>query len=81
MSLYVDNFINNTSHFQINDARQTPIIIPTSEQYEQFRKIFIAAQSLKKETFFDNSNEEYANKQLQLLQEQLENLVSELYSI
>ena len=23
MSFYVDNFINNTSHFQINDARQT----------------------------------------------------------
>lgn len=28
ISLYVDNFINNTSHFQINDARQLPIIIP-----------------------------------------------------
>lgn len=28
ISLYVDNFVNNTSHFQINDARQLPIVIP-----------------------------------------------------
>lgn len=31
ISLYVDNFINNTSHFQINDARQLPIIFPSEE--------------------------------------------------
>lgn len=29
ISLYVDNFINNTSHFQINDARQLPIVFPS----------------------------------------------------
>lgn len=28
ISFYVDNFINSTSHFQINDARQLPIVIP-----------------------------------------------------
>ena len=31
ISLYVCNFINNTSHFQINDARQLPIVIPTQK--------------------------------------------------
>lgn len=31
ISLYVDNFINNTSHFQINDARQLPIVFPSDE--------------------------------------------------
>lgn len=31
ISLYVDSFINNTSHFQINDARQLPIVIPNEE--------------------------------------------------
>jgi hypothetical protein len=31
ISYYVDTFINNTQTFQINDARQLPIIIPTPE--------------------------------------------------
>ena len=34
ISLYVDNFINNTSHFQINDARQLPIVIPQKKIFE-----------------------------------------------
>ena len=32
ISYYVDTFINNTQTFQINDARQLPIIVPTVEQ-------------------------------------------------
>ena len=39
ISLYVDNFINNTSHFQINDARQLPVIIPTQEELSDFQNI------------------------------------------
>ena len=35
ISHYVDNFVNNTQTFQINDARQLPIIIPTSTDDEQ----------------------------------------------
>ena len=81
MSLYVDNFINNTSHFQINDARQTPIIIPTTNQYEQFRMIFFAAQAVKKKMFAGDINETIANEQLQTLQKQLERLMGELYSV
>ena len=32
ISYYVDTFINNTQTFQINDARQLPISVPTVEQ-------------------------------------------------
>ena len=32
VSYYVDTFVNNTQTFQINDARQLPIIVPTFEQ-------------------------------------------------
>ena len=32
LSEYVDNFINNTQTFQINDARHLPIIIPDKEK-------------------------------------------------
>ena len=47
ISLYVDNFINNTSHFQINDARQLPIIVPSRKQLEEFNELFNQAVSLK----------------------------------
>ncbi len=47
ISLYVDNFVNNTSHFQINDARQLPIIVPSRKQLEGFNEIFNQAVSLK----------------------------------
>ena len=32
ISYYVDTFVNNTQTFQINDARQLPIVVPTNEQ-------------------------------------------------
>ena len=48
ISLYVDNFINNTSHFQINDARQLPIIIPQKETFESLQKLAADCISLKK---------------------------------
>lgn len=32
ISEYIDTFINSTQHFQINDARIVPIMIPTEEQ-------------------------------------------------
>lgn len=32
ISHYVDAFVNNTQTFQINDARQLPIVIPSNEQ-------------------------------------------------
>ena len=81
MSLYVDNFINNTSHFQINDARQAPIIIPTQKQYEQFRMIFFAAQTVKKELFAGDVSETTADERLHALQNELEELIGELYSV
>ena len=51
ISLYVDNFINNTSHFQINDARQLPIIIPSPHELENFREISDASIAAKKPYF------------------------------
>ena len=54
ISLYVDNFINNTSHFQINDARQLPIIIPQKETFESLQKIVTDCISLKKSATTDD---------------------------
>lgn len=48
ISKYVDNFVNNTQTFQINDARQLPIIIPTTVDDEKAKTIVANAIKLKK---------------------------------
>ena len=74
ISLYVDNFINNTSHFQINDARQLPIIIPQSEMFESLQKLVADCISLKKAVAID----EFLMEEKQY---ELDRLVRLLYGI
>ena len=48
ISYYVDNFVNNTQTFQINDARQLPIIIPTLQDIVIAHNIITEAIRIKK---------------------------------
>ena len=48
ISCYVQSFINNTSHFQINDARQLPIVVPSSKDLEYLKNCFDQAFICKK---------------------------------
>lgn len=73
MSYYVDNYVNNTQTFQINDARQLPIIIPYQKELNKLHDIFKSAIQIKKSS---NNLEE-----LQLLQQNLDKIVNEIYSI
>ncbi len=73
MSYYVDNYVNNTQTFQINDSRQLPIIIPTQDELTELRELFEEAIRIKKST---NNVEE-----LSLLQQRLDNVVDRIYSI
>ena len=81
ISEYVDDFINNTQTFQINDARQLPIIIPSDEQLECFCNIFNNAVDIKKKFFKQEINNETAEKLLSEVQTQLNHAVHELYLI
>ncbi len=78
ISFYVDSFVNNTQTFQINDARQLPIVIPSAEQLSKILSIFEDAVLLKKEEF-DNGITNTAK--LNILQEKLDNLVLNIYGI
>ena len=49
ISYYVDTFVNNTQTFQINDARQLPIIIPTKMEDNEAKAFLKTAIMLKKE--------------------------------
>ena len=81
ISFYVDNFINNTSHFQINDARQLPIIIPTEQQLLQVKHVFLKAYAIQKKVFAKTIDIEQAQVQLLMLQKQIDILVDTLYAI
>ena len=81
MSLYVDNFINNTSHFQINDARQTPIVIPSDSILVQLSDLFDKAQTIKKDLFAGCLQLSNAEEHLLLIQNELESVINKLYSI
>ena len=76
ISLYVDNFINNTSHFQINDARQLPIVVPSYDMLTDFVYLVTKACSEKK-----NNLNESQKTVLGDIQSQLDELVLKLYHI
>lgn len=50
MSKYVDSFVNNTQTFQINDARQLPVVIPNIDYLAQISNIFHRALLVKQTT-------------------------------
>lgn len=81
MSLYVDNFINNTSHFQINDARQTPIVIPSESILKKLFGLFGEAQAIKKDLFAGKLHVCEADEQLLLIHRDLETAINLLYTI
>ena len=73
MSQYVDNFVNNTQTFQINDARQLPFIVPTQEELNEFIDVFMQALKIKQSS---NDEEELFN-----LQNRLDRLTERLYGV
>ncbi|TLD82260.1 DNA modification methylase [Helicobacter sp. MIT 05-5293] len=81
MSDIVCNFINNTSHFQINDARQIPIIIPTNSQLKIFEALFDRAYSIQQDKFANHISETEAKAKLESMQKELDTLVYELYRL
>lgn len=80
ISLYVDNFINNTSHFQINDARQLPIVIPNNAMFEYLKEIVSKAIYLKKDNTSTSTVNVDAEEKLSFIQKELDNIIVQLYA-
>ena len=76
ISLYVDNFINNTSHFQINDARQLPIVLPSDDALTKLVGIVNDACSIKARI---RGNSEIEN--LNSIQRSVDEYIRGLYQI
>jgi hypothetical protein len=78
---YKHLFVNNTSSFQINDARQIPIIIPKKNQLEEFEFLFDSAYMIKRSEYSNKVSVDEAEIQLNKLQERIDNLVKLLYKL
>ena len=80
-SYYVDSFVNNTQTFQINDARQLPIVIPDENYLCQIKQIFDSAILIKKEFFENKISFSDSEEKLRDLQERLDELVLCIYKV
>ena len=75
------HFLNGTSAFQINDARQIPVRIPTSDELIEFEDIFdrAVAQKLSRANRLEKDAE--ASLEMEDLQKELDGLVFKLYGV
>jgi hypothetical protein len=78
-SWFSHEFLNNTSHFQINDARCLPIIVPSNEQLQIFENIFDMAFEVQNNKFNKQITEEEANTRLEIIQLELDSHINKLY--
>lgn len=81
ISRFKYEFLNNTVSFQINDARQIPIIVPSADQLSIFKSIFDRAFEIKKEQFAGKITKEEAESRLSEVQRDLDEEVYKLYGI
>jgi hypothetical protein len=81
VSNYDFSFVNSTSSFQINDARQIPIIIPTKKQLDDFEDLFDRAYAIKIQQFDGKISNQIADNSLQEIQSELDEKTLILYGL
>ena len=74
ISYYVDNFVNNTQTFQINDARQLPIIVPNNTEKDKALSFVNKAIQIKK------TNDKF-NNELEDIQNEVDEYVKKIYNL
>lgn len=74
-------FINFTLNFQLNDARQIPIRIPTKKQLGIFNSLFDACYRIKEGVLSGASTEEEGELLLGDKEREIEEMVEELYGL
>jgi len=79
VSRYTESFVNSTVIFQINDARQIPIIIPTIEQLNEFEQLFDFATKIKQSQLINQISKNETENKLAEIQIVLDKMVRILY--
>ncbi len=78
---YYRDFLNITVNIQINDIRQLPIIIPSQEQLEIYKKLFDEIIVIKKQELNGIINDITFENRIKTKEFELNKLVNELYAI
>jgi len=81
ISEFQQDFLNNTSSFQINDARKIPIIIPDKATLAKFDNLYDEAKKIKDNFFKNIITEDEHYKKLNFIESQNDLLVEKLYGI
>ena len=80
ISHYVNDFLNNTSIFQINDARKIPIKIPNENELKEAHQIFLRGVNITKKIQNKNIYDDTIMNEFKILQSDLDYFVLSLYS-
>ena len=80
-SEFQQDFLNNTSSFQINDARKFPIIVPSKKKLQEFIDLFDEAKKIKLAYFKNKISEEEQEKKLGKIQAKVDLEVEKLYNL
>jgi len=75
------DFVNSTQTFQINDARQLPIVVPAAKQLSAFETLFQEAYQIKLNQFAAKSSSKDAEEKLNEIQNKLDTMVYQLYGL
>ena len=78
---YKRNFVSSNSAFQINDARQLPIVIPDNDTLKNFQQLFDDAIEIRKKQIAGLIQENEANRILDSIQKKVDKLVGILYRL
>lgn len=81
MSEYVLHFLNGTSHFQINDARKLPIIIPKKEELNYINGLVERAIKIQEAKFKGEISDKESQFKLFEIQEKVDSFVDKVYEI
>jgi hypothetical protein len=81
ISRYTESFVNSTVIFQINDARQIPVLIPSTEQMKEFEELFDFATKIKKAQLINYIPENEVENELIKIQNILDKMARKLYRI
>lgn len=76
-----ESFINFTVNFQMNDARQIPIIIPTPKELEAFEKKYDECFAIQEEYFEGEIDKTEARTKLRPIEAEIDEMVNKLYGI
>ena len=78
---YYREFVNCTVNIQINDIRQIPIVIPEKGELKIFESLIDKAISIKRSALEMNSETDFIDASLLLVEKEIDNAVLSLYRI